>query len=115
MRRIYHLVAPAAWNSSPGEPYRADSLEREGFIHCSYGHQVAGAANRFYATAPELLVLALDPTRLTSPLREEAASNGELFPHIYGPINRDAVVEVLTLARDTGEKWIFPGSVYWSG
>ena len=69
--------------------------------------QVTASANRFYADASELLVLHIDPSRLTSPLKAEAAGSGELFPHIYGPLNRDAVVSARTLERDEAGKWSF--------
>src|SRR5947207_932288 len=107
MSEIYHLVLPSLWEARPGEPYRAASLDAEGFIHCSYAHQVAGSANRFYASAGELLVLGIDPARLSSPLKAEAAGSGELFPHVYGPIDRDAVTSVRPLARDASGKWVF--------
>ena len=107
MSEIYHLVLPATWQASPDEPYRAASLETEGFIHCSYAPQVAASANRFYASAAELLVLCIDPDRLSSPSKAEPAGTGELFPHVYGPINRDAVTSVRTLSRDDSGRWVF--------
>jgi uncharacterized protein (DUF952 family) len=57
MRTLYHLVLRSAWEKSSDQPYRADSLTDEGFIHCSYADQVARSANRFYAEQSELLVL----------------------------------------------------------
>jgi uncharacterized protein (DUF952 family) len=109
MRRIYHLVPRTAWEHAPAGPYRAASVTTEGFIHCSNGNQVAGSANKFYATEAELLVLAIDPDRLTSPLRDEEGRQGELFPHIYGPINREAIVEVIRLERGPDGRWRFEG------
>lgn len=107
MRLIYHLVARAVWEKAPVDGYSADSLATEGFIHCSNADQVAGAANRFYASAAELLLLHLDASRLTSPLRDEASGSGELFPHVYGPINRSAVVQVQALQRGADGRWAF--------
>lgn len=107
MRTIYHLVLKPVWEKNPGQAYSADSLASEGFIHCSFAEQVAAAANRFYADQQDLLVLHIDPARLASPVREEAAATGEMFPHIYGPINRDAVVTVQTLQRGTDGLWQF--------
>jgi uncharacterized protein (DUF952 family) len=107
MEPVYHLVAPEAWERDPSQAYCADSLATEGFIHCSYARQVAPAANRFYASAPELLVLTIDTTRLASPLREEPAATGELFPHIHGPLNRDAVRAAVPLKRDGNNRWFF--------
>jgi uncharacterized protein (DUF952 family) len=107
MRLIYHLTSRPAWERAPAEPYRADSLTGEGFIHCSNAGQVAWAANRFYGGADELLVLHVDAGRLTSPLRDEDGGNGERFPHVYGPINRDAVVAARPLGRGPDGRWAF--------
>jgi uncharacterized protein (DUF952 family) len=106
MPHIYHLVTPAAWGQA-GDEYQADSLEGEGFIHCSFADQVARSANRFYAGAPELLLLHIDRGRLARPLRTEAAGTGELFPHVYGPINREAVVAVESLKRGPDGQWLW--------
>jgi uncharacterized protein (DUF952 family) len=107
MRAIYHLVLRGVWEANPGRPYRADSLASEGFIHCSFAPQVAGSANRFYADATDLLLLHIDAERLSSPLREEASGTGEIFPHIYGPLNRDAVARVEALSRGPDGRWQF--------
>jgi uncharacterized protein (DUF952 family) len=110
MATIYHLVPRPVWEAKADEPYRAESLATEGFIHCSFAEQVAAAANRFYAQERELLVLHIDRQRLRSPLREEASGTGEIFPHIYGPLNRDAVQRVETLTRDAAGRWQFSAS-----
>jgi uncharacterized protein (DUF952 family) len=107
MDRVYHLVIRSRWEADPTADYRADSLESEGFIHCSLAAQVARSANRFYAEAEDLLLLEIDPDLLSSPLRHEPAGSGELFPHIHGPINRSAVVAVHVMKREGGS-WIFP-------
>lgn len=107
MRRIYHLTTPAAWSHDSDRPYRSASLDAEGFIHCSNADQVAWAANRFHASAPALLVLAIEADRLHSPIKDEPAGASGVFPHIYGPINRDAVVEVIALERDDAGQWTF--------
>jgi glutathione S-transferase len=107
MRPIYHLVPRHLWERNPSRPFEAASLADEGFVHCSYADQVARSANRFYADATDLLLLTIDTARLSSPLREELASNGALFPHIYGPINRDAVTSAVPLQRGADERWVF--------
>jgi uncharacterized protein (DUF952 family) len=108
MRLIYHIVARADWGRTAGGPYRADSLASEGFIHCSNEDQVAGVANLFYAGGKGLLVLCVDAGRLGSPVREEDAGTGERFPHVYGPIEPGAVVEVRELRRGPDGRWQFP-------
>jgi uncharacterized protein (DUF952 family) len=107
MTTIYHLVPANVWQECSGLSYSAASLASEGFIHCSYAGQVAAAANRFYSDQQDMLVLQLDPSRLTSPVREEPSGTGEIFPHIYGPINRDAVVAVKVLQRSADGRWQF--------
>lgn len=91
---IYHIVTPAVWESvKAGSSYSPASLETEGFIHCSYDHQLDGVIGRYYAGEPVLIILTIDPTKLTSKLVAEPSTGGEEYPHIYGPINLDAVVE----------------------
>ena len=79
-------------------------------MSASRARVVARSANRFYATAEGLLVLTIDPRLLVSPLRHEPASNGELFPHIHGPLNRSAVVAVTEMTRGPDRLWTFPPS-----
>lgn len=93
---ILHITTRDAWRS--GEPYRADSLDTEGFIHCSDFGTVHLPANRLYAGRTDLVLLEIDPARLDVPLRWEPGAppdpNGAWFPHVYGPIPPTAVVAV---------------------
>lgn len=107
MRRVYHLVPRTVWERAPAGPYRAASLETEGFIHCSNADQVARVANLFYAAAADLLALVIDAGRLTSPLRDDDVGTGERFPHVYGPLDREAVLDVRPLRRDADGRWVF--------
>ena len=113
MEPIYHLVTPALWEADSDKDYRADSLQHEGFIHCSFARQAARSANKFYAQANGLLLLEIDPTKLTSPLRVEpptgAPPDAEKFPHVHGPLNRQAVVRVFHMRRGDDGRWLFPG------
>jgi uncharacterized protein (DUF952 family) len=98
---IFHLALASDWAAAvaAGE-YRISTLgrtlEQEGFIHASRADQWRATKQRFYAGVPEeLVLLEIDPTRLTSELRvEEVPEAGDSFPHIYGPLNLDAVVAV---------------------
>jgi len=107
MTPIYHLVHRSVWERSPQVPYQAASLATEGFIHCSRAEQVAWAANNFYQDAADLLVLEIDPQRLGSEVRTEQAKHGEWFPHIYGPIERTAVVQAHVMSRGADGRWQF--------
>ena len=94
-KRIFHITTPVAWEGQKASgSYRQPSLESEGFIHCSDENQVEPTRRRIFGAAPGWIVLEIDVERLTSQLRYEEGEPGELFPHVYGPINLDAVVAV---------------------
>lgn len=63
-------------------------------MHCSYAHQVAATAGRYYAGRHDLVLLEIDPAALDAPVRVEPSATGERFPHVYGTIPRAAVVAV---------------------
>lgn len=97
---IFHIVKRADWEDALRlGRYLPASLESEGFIHCSTRDQVMETANRWYRGQKDLLLLSLDPLRLHPELRYEPPANpsderrGEMFPHVYGPLNLDAVAE----------------------
>ena len=96
---IYHVTPLSRWKDSLIQGfYEADSLATEGFIHASDSHQVKGVLERFYKNQQDLLLLHIDETKLTSTLKYEMApSINELFPHIYGCINIDAVTETSSI------------------
>lgn len=115
---IYHITSRQAWRESQqaGE-YRAESLESEGFIHCSTRAQVLPVAETFYREQSGLLLLMIDPSLLSSEVRWEPPSGGapppgvpegDLFPHVYGPINLDAVVTVYDLESNPDGKYVLP-------
>ena len=94
---IFHIAAAADWEAAiRAGQYRAPSLEAEGFIHCSNHDQVAKVANVRFAGRGDLVLLCVEPERLRSPLRYEIGEpeTGERFPHLYGPLEVDAVVAV---------------------
>jgi uncharacterized protein (DUF952 family) len=96
---ILHFCTRDAWSAaqSRGE-YRGDTLATEGFIHCSPADQVHLPANALMRGRTDLVLLEVDPARLTSPVRWEPGDPSDptsmQFPHVYGPISLDAVVAV---------------------
>ena len=110
--RILHIALPEDWADarSAGE-YRVStrglSLDQQDFIHCAFSSQLEGVANRFYADLSELLVLHIDLQRANAELRVEPAADGidELFPHLYGPLPIDAVVEITSWHRQANTPW----------
>jgi len=91
MDRIYHVALPEKWTAA-GDLYEHESLTAEGFIHCSFAEQLDGVLSRYFNGESEVTILEIDPAKLKSKLVVEPSTNGEKFPHVYGAINRDAVV-----------------------
>jgi uncharacterized protein (DUF952 family)/RimJ/RimL family protein N-acetyltransferase len=90
---IVHICRRSDWADALeiGE-YRAESLRTEGFIHCSRPEQVLDVANRYYRGSPELVLLSIALEKLTSDVRWEPGDDDD-YPHIYGVINCNAVVQ----------------------
>ncbi|MCC7053838.1 MAG: cupin domain-containing protein [Gemmatimonadaceae bacterium] len=111
---VFHICSRAALAEARARGvYRAGSLLGEGFIHLSRAHQVPGTARAFFAGVPDLVLLVIDPTLLTSPLVYEPPAPppgatetddraAELFPHCYGPLDLDAIIDVVDLATFDG-------------
>ena len=91
---IYHIVLPDAWAAFDTGLYEARSLETEGFIHCSFAEQLDAVIERYYNGEERVVVLEIESDRLMSRMIKEPSTNSEIYPHIYGPINRDAIVRV---------------------
>lgn len=93
---LYHLVSQHTFDGQPAdEPYAPASFFEEGFIHLSATpQQVAWVADRFYAEVLDLVVLMIDEALLTAPVQWDETPDGR-FPHLYGPLNRDAIVDIV--------------------
>ncbi len=93
--KIYHIVTPEVWEKFKDENfYEAESLHTENFIHCSFAEQVEAVLRRYYKGAEKVLLLEIEPEKLTSELVNEPSTGGEIYPHVYGQINRDAIVGI---------------------
>ena len=108
---ILHATSRTAWSAAQKSGmYTTDSLAGQGFIHCSKTSQILRVANLFYAGQHGLVLLVIDPARLASELRWEPGADlpTDLFPHVYGPINIEAVVKVLDFESDAAGKFHLP-------
>jgi uncharacterized protein (DUF952 family) len=100
---IYHIATATDWERAQGDgayttSTRGRTLAEEGFIHGSTADQVAQVANMIYIGLSDLLVLVIDADRVRPEIRfEKVPGWDEPFPHIYGPLNADAVVETRCL------------------
>jgi len=119
MSMIYHITShsTAVAAQKVGE-YRTESLNKEGFIHFSQLHQLLGVANSFYGGQSDLVILVVDSSRLKAELRYEPPAHpgtlseapgeislldiDQLFPHLFGPLNFDAVLKVVDFPSVAG-------------
>jgi uncharacterized protein (DUF952 family) len=92
---IYHIVLPEVWEHFKSRPsYQPESLALEGFIHCSYPNQLDGVLKRYYGGVAKVLILKIDTEKVLAKLVKEPSTNNEMYPHIYGRLNHNAVVGV---------------------
>ena len=96
MPRIFHITTRAAWDEAQASGrYTADSLQTEGFIHCSQAEQVTWVANTRFRGRTDLVLLHVDEAAVGAEVRRENLEGGTtLFPHIYGPLPVRAVMQV---------------------
>lgn len=105
MNTILHITQRQKWEQAKNlGSYHADSLDSEGFIHCSKSTQIIKVANYIFAHEHGLILLLIDSDQVHSEIRYEGA-DGELFPHIYGKLNLDAVYKVIDF--EPGEDGLF--------
>ena len=109
MSIIYHLVPADHWHRhDPTAVYLPRDFTSDGFVHCTRGLDVLlGVANTLYRDVPgEFLLLAIDEGRVSAQTRDE---NG--FPHIYGPVDRDAIVAVHNMLRHENGHFELPTGI----
>ena len=99
MTVIYHIAAAADWERAQRQgaytmSTRGRTLAEEGFIHASTAEQVPLVAAAYYRDVPDLVLLVIDTERVRPELRyEQVPGQPDPYPHIYGPLNLDAVLE----------------------
>jgi uncharacterized protein (DUF952 family) len=119
MEPFYHIIDRDAWRRAEAAgSYHPASLDAEGFIHCSYPAQVLMPANALYRGQANLALLRIDPARLTAPVQHDpvevtrdGAPATEDFPHIYGPLNADAVVAVIAFPPNADGTFRLPAEL----
>jgi uncharacterized protein (DUF952 family) len=109
MNTILHITPSDRWETAKNlGTYQSETLASEGFIHCSTLTQVMGSANRFFQQQQNLVILEIDVDRVKSEIRYEGTDPNNLFPHIYGELNIDAVIRVIDLESDSSGSFIMP-------
>ncbi len=97
---LYHITTQKTWDDQVSNPlFEAESLDTDGFLHLATASQVTGVLERYYRNVPDLLLLHIDPDNLPDPalVRYEPATDGDLFPHLYGPLPKEAILLVQVL------------------
>jgi len=103
----YHLVPTPEWESiGDAEWYTPEAFDQDGFIHCTNGlDELIAVGNLFYTADPrDFTVLVLDVPAITSELRYD--DGGEVYPHIYGPLNTSSVLGNLQVTRDSEGRFV---------
>ncbi|PSP31381.1 nickel pincer cofactor biosynthesis protein LarC [Halobacteriales archaeon QH_10_67_22] len=107
---LVHVVERDRWREfADAETYTHPTLDAEGFVHCATPGQVLAVAEANYADAADPVVLVVDRHRLDAPVRYEEQPTGG-YAHVYGPVNTDAVVDVLALPREDG-RFVLPSKL----
>lgn len=113
MAFIYHVAYEKDWEAAKAagkyeQSTRGRTLQEQGFIHGGQASQVEPVANSFYAGEEGLLVLVIDQDRVTSEVRYDEVPGSDLpYPHIYGPLNVDAVVDTVRLKAGPDGRFTF--------
>jgi len=106
---IYHIVKRSRWEEAgPAGSFRNSSLDVEGFIHCSTLEQVLRVADACFRGQHGLALLEIRSAQVRSEIRYEGLPGGQLFPHIYGPLNTDAVARALAFEPSEDGRFKLP-------
>jgi len=110
MAIIFHIARRDAWaNRAVVGSYHPEMFSIDGFIHCSTRDQVIKVADARFRGQTGLVLLYIDTDKVTAPIRYENLEGGrELFPHIYGEINTDAVAQVVEFEPGADGYFRFP-------
>ncbi|MGI8424803.1 MAG: DUF952 domain-containing protein [Chloroflexota bacterium] len=109
MSLVLHITSRAQWDRARfAGAYRSETLDTEGFIHCSTREQVLGVANARFRGRDDLVLLCIETSRVQAPIQFDITESGERFPHIYGPLNADAVTRTVAFPPGPGGRFALP-------
>ncbi|EAY26827.1 glutathione S-transferase domain protein [Microscilla marina ATCC 23134] len=110
---IYHIVPTTEWaQAEQVGMYAPASINTEGFIHCSKLEQVTGSAQLFFKGQSNLKLLQIIVAKLDARLVYENTTGGtELFPHLYGSLNLNAVRQVFDFNTDANGQFVLPDTM----
>lgn len=110
MKTIFHIVKKSDWEKAKKDGvYRDASLEKDGFIHCSLAQQIPPVANYNFKGQQDLVLLEISQEKLIHQVRfEDLYQLEEDYPHIYGPLNIDAVLRVVPFPPNADGTFVLP-------
>ena len=113
-KHIYHVTEKVRWAEALTKgQYLSRHFDNEGFIHLCTKKQLKKTADKIYSGQPDLVVLKIDVNKLKAPVKFENLTKGdELFPHLYGPLNIDAVVEFIFLGLTHEGDLLWPDKLF---
>lgn len=99
---LFHITTKENWKRDKTDRnYKPESLETKGFIPCSDGNQLEETANRLFSDKNKILLLVIDVSTLGENVKyEEDEEVGEKFPHLYGPLNANAVIDEIEISAE---------------
>ncbi|NGP76397.1 DUF952 domain-containing protein [Balneolaceae bacterium YR4-1] len=99
---IFHVVKKEDWKTQKKDSrYHPETIDTEGFIHCSTGRNIEEVTNRLYSGEDDILLIIINTTLVDPEIRYENCGNSDIkYPHIYGPLNMDAVIDKIELASE---------------
>jgi len=104
-----HLVAAEYFRDADrGAPYLPPGFADDGFIHCTDGvEELARTGTRYYRDDRRMYIaLVIDKARVLADVRYE--DERRIYPHIYGALNRDAIVAVVPVLRAADGSFLPP-------
>jgi len=108
---LLHITPRPLWEKARDrDTYQGNTLDSEGFLHCSNVNQVVAVANALFCGRYDLVLLLIQTSRVASPIKYEGAAS-EVYPHIYGPLNCDAVIAVYAFLPDEYGEFHLPEEV----
>ncbi|MFW5782070.1 MAG: DUF952 domain-containing protein [Candidatus Muiribacteriaceae bacterium] len=109
---LLHVADRESWKIAKKEgQYKDISLNKEGYIHCSSPAQITKVVHKNFRNRDDLEILVIDPSKVKSTIRYEEAPDGELYPHIYGPVNTDAIIKAIDMETDKEGKYLLPEDI----
>ena len=108
---ILHITRSEQWREAKlAGIYRGDTLDSQGLIHCSTQRQLIGVANSLFKAQRGLVLLCIESDKVKAEIKYEGTGK-ELYPHIYGPLNIDAVIKVLGFEPNQDGKFQLPKEI----